>query len=168
MIFAIVIAAGEVIAALALRHIVADWENRRHAKATLSGVIMALAVTGCVISGHRAFETLFLEAEAKHDALVIRAEAAQTEADAMHLKLLAADDGETKLRARSRWEYRQEQADEAKLAMLKAEPPSALLIYIFLALFETVKIGGLFSLATPTTQGLTLAQRRAKRRAAKL
>lgn len=163
-IFAVVIGANEVIAALSLRHIVTDLENRRTGKAALASIMLALAITGCVISGHKAFSTLFLEADAKHEALSIRAEAAQKEAD-KYQAIFLADDTDMN---RSRWERRQEAADAAKLEEMKAKPPSEAVIYVLLALFELVKIGGLYAIATPSTMGLTARQKEARRRLEKI
>lgn len=162
--FATVVFAGEVIAFLALRHIMADRANNHFWKARLGALILILAIAGCVISGHRAFHTLSLEAQANHGSLVIRAEAAQKEAD-KYLAIFLADDTDMN---RARWTTRQDTADDAKLAVLKAEPIPAGLVYVFLALFEVVKIGGLWALATPTTLGLTKAQRRAQERQRKI
>lgn len=158
-IFAIVIGANEVIAALTLRHIVRDLENRRPGKAALAGAMLTLAITGCVISGHKAFSTLFLEADAKHIALSIRADAAQKEADKYQVIFLADDTDMN----RSRWNTRQERADEARLLEMKSKPPSEVIIYVLLALFEMVKIGGLYAIATPSTMGMTTRQKRSKR-----
>lgn len=163
-IFAVVIGANEVIAALTLRHIVTDTENNRTGKAALASLMLALAITGCVISGHKAFSTLFLEADAKHEALSIRADAAQKEAD-KYQEIFLADDTDTN---RARWERRQEAADAAKLEEMKAKPPAEAVIYVLLALFELVKIGGLYAIATPSTKGLTARQRKAKRRLEKI
>jgi len=162
--FATVVTAGEVIAFLALRHIMTDRANNHFWKSRLGALILTLAIAGCVISGHRAFHTLSLEAEANHGSLKIRAEAAQKEAD-KYLEILLADDKDVN---RKMWERRQDAADAAKLAVLKAEPLPAGLVYVFLALFEVVKIGGLWALATPTALGLTKAQRRAQKRQQKL
>jgi hypothetical protein len=159
-IFAIVIGANEVIAALTLRHIIRDIENRRPGKAALAGIMLALAITGCVISGHKAFSTLFLEADAKHVALSIRADAAQKEADKYQVIFLADDTDMN----RSRWNTRQESADAARLLEMKSKPPSEVIIYVLLALFELVKIGGLYAIATPSTMGLTARQKEARRR----
>ena len=163
-IFATVVTAGEVVAFLALRSIMQDRENNRFWKARLGALILALAIAGCVISGHRAFHTLSLEASASHGSLVIRAEAAQKEADAK-LAILLADDRDVN---RQVWEDRQDRADKAKLAVLKSEPLPATIVYVFLALFEIIKIGGLWALATPSTKGLTHAQRRAMHRQEKI
>lgn len=162
--FATVVTAGELIAFLALRSIMADRENNHHWKARLGMVILTLAIAGCVISGHRAFHTLALEAEAKHESLTIRAAAAQKEAD-KYLTIFLEDDRDVN---RAAWVRRQDLADEAKLAVLKSKPVPAGLVYVFLALFETVKIGGLWALATPTTRGLTKAQKQAMKRQQKI
>ena len=162
--FAMVVTSGEVIAFLALRSIMADRANNHFWKSRLAALILCLAVAGCVISGHRAFHTLSLEAEANHGSLVIRAEAAQKEAD-KYFTILLLDDEDIN---RSMWERRQGVADAARLAVKKASPLPAGLVYVFLALFEVVKIGGLWALATPTTMGLTKAQLRAQRRQQKL
>lgn len=164
VIFATVIGANEVIAALTLRHIVADRENNRPAKAALASLMLALAISGCVLSGHKAFSTLFLEADAKHKSLSIRAEAAQKEAD----KYLAAHIDQETDRSRAQWEQRQAWADEARLAEMKSKPPAKAIIYVLLTLFELVKIGGLYAIATPSTKGLTEAQRKAQRRMEKI
>ena len=163
LIFAAVIGANEVIAALALRSIVKDFSNNRSGKASLASLMLALAVTGCVISGHRAFHTLFLEAEANYDAISVRADAAQAEADAQHLIVLAATDSKQN-GERMKWESYQSRADELKLKKLKAEPPHWAIVGVLLALFELIKIGGLYALATPTTRGLTKRQREAQKR----
>jgi hypothetical protein len=126
--------------------------------------MLALAITGCVISGHKAFSTLFLEANAKHESLQIRAKAAQAIADEYQI-ILTADDSDMN---RSRWERRQETADAAKLLEMKSKPPSEAIIYILLALFELVKIGGLYAIATPSSKGLTARQQRAKKRLEKI
>jgi hypothetical protein len=167
LIFAGVIGANEVIAALALRSIVKDYENNRYWKARLASIMLVLAVAGCVISGHRAFHTLFLEAEANHEAITVRAEAAQAEANAQHLIVLAATDAKQN-GERMRWEAFQNRADDLKLQQLKAEPPHWAIVGVLLALFELVKIGGLYALATPTTRGLTKRQRRAQDRLQKI
>jgi hypothetical protein len=163
-IFAIVIGANEVIAALTLRHIIRDIENRRPGKAALASLMLALAITGCIISGHKAFSTLFLEADAKHTALSIRADAAQKEADKYQVIFLADDTDMN----RSRWNSRQEQADESRLQEMKSKPPSEAIIYVLLALFELVKIGGLYAIATPSTMGQTARQKAARRRLEKI
>lgn len=162
--FATVVTAGEVIAFLALRHIMADRENNHFWKARLGMIILCLAIAGCLISGHRAFHTLSLEAAAKHESNQIRAEAAQKEAD-KYFAIFLEDDRDVN---RAAWSRRQDLADEAKLTVLKSEPVPKSLVYIFLALFETVKIGGLWALATPTARGLTKAQRRAQKRQQKI
>ena len=164
IVFGVMIACGEFIAATALRHIVTDYENNRYWKARLSSLILALAITGCVISGHKAFSTLFLEADANYKALQARETTliavAKTYADAY-----AADDTDQN---RARWDLRQKTADAASLEVLKAKPPSKTVIYVFLALFEITKIGGLYSLATPSTRGQTWAQRAAAKRQRKI
>lgn len=162
--FATVVTAGEVIAFLALRSIMTDRENNHFWKSRLGMLILALAIAGCVISGHRAFHTLSLEASHNYEALTIRADAAQKEAD-KYLAIFLEDDRDVN---RSAWMRRQDLADEAKLAVLKSEPIPESLVYVFLALFETVKIGGLWALATPTTRGLTKAQRAALKRQQKI
>jgi hypothetical protein len=162
--FATVVSAGEVIAFLALRSIMADRENNHFWKSRLGMLILALAIAGCVISGHRAFHTLNLEASANYESLVIRADAAQKEAD-KYQAIFLAEDTDTN---RARWERRQDTADAAKLAVLKAKPIPEALVYVFLALFEVVKIGGLYGLATPTTKGLSKAQRKALARQQKI
>jgi hypothetical protein len=160
LIFATVIGANEVIAALSLRHIVTDVENRRTGKAALASIMLALAITGCVISGHKAFHTLFLEADAKYTSLSIRADAAQREADAFHADYIRERTDVN----RSRWEMRQEWADQARLTQMKSQTPPKYIIYVLLALFELVKIGGLYALATPSTLGLSGKQKAARRR----
>ena len=162
--FATVVTAGEVIAFLALRSIMADRDNNHFWKARLGTLILCLAIAGCVISGHRAFHTLSLEATANHGSLTIRAEAAQKEAD-KYFAVFLDDDRDVN---RAAWSRRQDLADAARLAVLKAEPISSWLVYVFLALFETVKIGGLWALATPTTKGMSKAQRRALGRQQKI
>lgn len=163
-VFAAVIGANEVIAALTLRHIVKDLENRRPGKAALASIMLTLAITGCIISGHKAFSTLFLEADAKHQSLKIRTVAAQAEAD-KYLALHLAQETET---SRKSWEMRQGFADEAKLAEMKSAPPPKAIIYVLLTLFELVKIGGLYAIATPSTLGMTKRQKEAKRRLEKI
>ncbi len=163
-IFGVVIGACEVIAALSLRHIVADFENNRYWKARLASVMLVLAVCGCVISGDRAFHTLFLEAEHNHKTLQVRAVAAQKQADKMLDAVLAANDDHARGGAQQKWEAYQSRADEAQLRVLKAKPPHVAIIYVLLTLFEMVKIGGLYALATATTKGWTHAQRKAHKR----
>lgn len=163
-VFGIMIACGEFIAATALRHIVADFENNRYWKARLGSLILALAITGCVISGHKAFSTLFLEAEASHASLQKTETALQAIAD-NYAAIYAADDSDLN---RARWEARQKNADRAHLEVLKAKPPSRAVIYVMLALFEITKIGGLYALATPSTRGLTHRQRKAQKRMQKI
>lgn len=163
-VFGVMIACGEFIAATALRHIVADFENNRYWKARLGSLILALAITGCVISGHKAFSTLFLEAEANYEALQAR-EAALKNVALEYAATYAADDSDIN---RARWEQRQKNADAASLEVLKAKPPSTAVIYVMLALFEITKIGGLYSLATPSTRGQTHRQRNAAKRLQKI
>lgn len=159
-IFAVVIAACEVIAFLALPHIVQDWQNRRWEKAAIGGAIFVLAVTGCVISGKHAFSTLFLEADANHKALVIQADRLAERADSYHVAMLAGTLTDvTESQAVARWEFQQRAADEARLAEMKGKPPAPVIVFVFLALFEAVKIFGRFALATPTTLGPTRFQR---------
>jgi hypothetical protein len=164
VIFAAVIGANELIAALTLRHIVKDVENRRTGKAALASIMLVLAISGCIISGHKAFSTLFLEADAKHQSNVIRAEAAQAEADKYHAAHLAQETDTS----RKTWETRQTWADEAKMVEMKSEPPPKAIIYVLLTLFELVKIGGLYAIATPSTLGLTKRQKEARRRLEKI
>lgn len=164
VVFGIMIACGEFIAATALRHIVADFENNRYWKARLASVILALAITGCVISGHKAFSTLFLEAEANYTALQAR-ETALKNVALEYAAAYAADDSDIN---RARWEQRQKNADAASLEVLKAKPPSTAVIYVMLALFEITKIGGLYALATPSTRGQTHRQRKASKRLQKI
>ena len=161
-IIAAAMCASEAIAALALRHIVTDFNNHREWKALLGSVIFVIAVAGCVLSGKQAFHVLFLEADANHKALVVRATARQAEADAFHAHMLKSDQAMTV--TRPKWERLQAVSDEANLAVLKAKPPHQAIVFILLALFETVKIGGLFALATPSTKGRTRSQRRADKR----
>lgn len=168
-IFATVVSAGEAIAFLSLRNIMADQDNNAYWKARLGGLILCLAIAGCVISGHRAFHTLNLEATAKHDSLAIRAVSRQSEADAYHAQIIAGELTEiSQSTALARWERMQALADDAKLAEMKSQPIPEGLVYVFLALFEIVKIGGLWALATPSTKGLTKAQRTAMKRQAKI
>jgi succinate dehydrogenase hydrophobic anchor subunit len=164
IVFGVMIACGEFIAATALRHIVADYENNRYWKGRLSTLILVLAITGCVISGHKAFNTLFLEADANYKALQAR-ESAMVKVALNYANIYAADDTDQNL---ARWELRQKAADAASLEVLKAKPPSKTVIYVFLALFEITKIGGLYSLATPSTKGQTWAQRGAAKRQKKI
>ena len=167
-IFAVVVSAGEAIAFLSLRSIMADYENNRYWKARLGALIMVLAIAGCVISGHRAFHTLSLEAQANYKAIEVRATRAQEAADAYHVQRTTGQLGLLDSVAEARWETKQERADRLKVDQLKAKPVSPMLVYVFLALFEIVKIGGLWALATPSTRGQTVAQRRASKRSAKL
>ena len=167
-IFAIVISACEVIAALSLRHIMTDFANHRPWKARLGSLIFVMAVAGCVFSGKQAFHVLFLEANANHKALETRAQARQSEADAFHAQMLAGELSVTDSVAQARWERRQEQADVANLKKLKATPPHQFIVFILLALFEMVKIGGLYALATPSTKGRTPAQRKSDKRRAQI
>lgn len=164
VVFGVMIACGEFIAATALRHIVTDYDHNRYWKARLSSLILALAITGCVICGHKAFNTLFLEADANYKALEKRADNFQKVAD-NYAAIYAADDSDQNY---NRWESRQTRADEAHLEVLKADPPSKLVIYVMLALFEITKIGGLYALATPSTRGQTWAQRAASKRQTKI
>lgn len=164
VIFGMVIAACEVIAFLTLRHIVADWGNHRYWKAASASIIMLFAVTGCILSGKQAFHVLSLEANANHASLVTRHAARKAEADTYHKQMLAGElDLEPRV-AQARWETKQDRADEANIAALKAAPPSEMIVTILLALFEMVKIGGLWAIATATTKGQTIAQRRAAKR----
>lgn len=167
-IFAIVICACEVIAALSLRHIVTDHENNRFWKARLGALIFIMAVAGCVFSGKQAFHVLFLEADANHRALEIRADARQSEADVYHANMIAGLVDVSPSVAQARWEDKQERADEANLKKLKAQPPHQAIVVLLLALFETVKIGGLFALASPSTKGRTRAQLQSDKRRAKI
>lgn len=164
VVFGIMIACGEFIAATALRHIVTDFENHRYWKARLSSLILALAITGCVICGHKAFDTLFLEADANYKALQAR-EATLVKVAQNYADIYAADDSDQN---RARWERRQNDADAASLEVLKAKPPSKAVIYVMLALFEITKIGGLYALATPSTKGQTWTQRAATKRQTKI
>jgi len=168
-IFGVVIAACEVIACLSLRHIMADWQNNRYWKASAAGLIFALAIAGCVISGKQAFHVLFLEADANHRALAVEADRLQQRADAYHAQMLAGvltDIPETT--ATARWESKQASANSARLAEMKAKPPHFAIVFVLLALFEAVKIGGLWSIATPTEKGETWNQRKARKRAEQL
>ena len=167
-IFATVVSAGEAIAFLGLRSIMADHENHRYWKARLGALILILAIVGCVISGHRAFHTLSLEAQAKHDAISVRAERAQEAADAYHASRIAGTLEISDSVANARWETKQAVADRLKVDQLKSKPIAPALVYVFLALFEIVKIGGLWALATPSTRGQTRAQRKATKRSAKI
>jgi len=168
-IFGIVIAACEVIAALTLRHIMADAANRRYRKAAMASVMLVFAIAGCVISGKQAFHVLFLEANANHGALTIRSDRLQEQADAYHERILAGELTDiTQDMAKARLERMQAQADEAHLAKLKSKPPHISVVFVLLALFEMVKIGGLWAIATPTTKGQTWRQQRAQRRRDKL
>lgn len=162
--FGVVILACEVIAATSLRHIVTDRDNNRYWKARAASAILLLAIVGCVISGKTAFNVLFLEANANHQALTIRADARQAEADAYHAQMLAGQLDISKDKAQARWETKQGYADTARLAQLKSRPPHEAIVFVLLALFEAVKIGGLWAVATPSTKGLTHRQRRALKR----
>lgn len=161
-IFAVVISACEVLAAVSLRHIVTDFANHREWKARLGSLIFAMAVAGCVFSGKQAFHVLFLEANANYSSLEVRSTARQAEADAYHAQMLSG--GQALTVTRPKWERLQAKADEANLAKLKSKPPHQAIVFILLALFETVKIGGLFALATPSTEGRTKAQRKSDKR----
>ena len=70
--------------------------------------------------------------------------------------------------ARRRWDHKQDQADQKRLEMLKAKPPHQAIVVILLALFEMVKIGGLYALATPSTKGRTWSQRKGDKRRAEI
>lgn len=166
--FVATITAGEVIAFLALRSIVADHENNHFWKARLSTLLMILAVAGCVMSGHKAFHTLSLDAQAKHASIQLRADRAQESADVYHAQRMAGTLDVTDSMAFHRWEDKQEYADRLLVDALKAAPISDVQVWVFLALFEFVKIGGLWSLATPTQRGQTRAQRRATKRQTKI
>lgn len=163
-IFGLVITACELIAFLSLRHILADFENRRYWKVMGATIIFAFSIAGCVISGKQAFHVLFLEADHVHKSLVVRADARKKEADAYHAQILAGDLDIDQNTAKARWETKQKLADDARLAELKAKPPHVAIVFVLLALFEMVKIGGLWFIATPTTKGQTIAQRRAYKR----
>lgn len=165
-IFAVVISACEVIAAVSLRHIVADYQNNRFWKARLGALLFVMAVGGCVFSGKQAFHVLFLEANANHTALEVRSTARQAEADAYHAQMLLSDAALTV--TRPKWARLQEQADAANLATLKSKPPHQAIVYLLLSLFEMVKIGGLFALATPSTKGRSKAQRKSDKRKQKI
>ena len=165
IVFGVMIACGEFIAATALRHIVADFENHRYWKARLGAVILALAITGCVLSGHKAFTSLYLEAEHAYRVQQKVAETSQKIADKYQAKHIANDTDDT---IRAQYESRQNTANYQAMLALKAKPPHKGIMYVLLALFEVVKIGGLYALASPSTKGKTWPQRRAEKRQQKI
>lgn len=175
-IIAAVILSCEVFAFLVPRHIVKDWDDRHYWKARGTAIMFAVAVAGCVFSGKHAFTVLFLEADQTHKVLDIRADAIEAEAEAYHANILAGDyeldrDGQPigHSTAVARWERIQTRADDARLAEMMAKPPHVAIVYILLALFEMIKIGGLFFAAVQKpTKGLTRKQRKALKRREKL
>jgi hypothetical protein len=166
LVIAGVILACELIAFLSPRHIIRDHENRHYWKARGAAVILVFAIIGCIFSGKQAFHVLFLEADHTHQTLLVRADAREAEARAYHENVLAGnyEDGISRSTAEARWERMQTIADTARLEEMKAKPPHEIMVYIMLALFEMVKIGGLFFVATAKKgQGLTMRQRKAKK-----
>ena len=156
-----VVGACEVIAALSLRHIMPDYSNNHYWKARIASVILVFAIAGCVISGKQAFHVLFLEANHAHTSLEKRADARQEEADVYKTRWFAGELDVSDDIARGRWERQQDTADAAILAQKKAKPPHEAIVFVLLALFEMVKIGGLWAIATePNKAGMTWAQRR--------
>lgn len=176
-IIAAVILACEAIAFLVPRHIVKDMDNRHYWKARGASVILVVAIVGCVISGKQAFSVLFLEAKHQHDTLVAKTANLQEIADDYKANIKAGiiefnprtDKPITLDAAWARWEAKQQKADDAKLEELKAAPPPEAIVYVLLALFEMVKIGGLYFLATVKSEkGLTKKQRKSLRDRKKL
>jgi len=171
-----VILSCEAFAFLVPRHIVKDWDDRHYWKARGAAFMLMFAIAGCVFSGKHAFGVLFLEADQTHKVLDTRADAREAEAAAYHAGIVAGTyetnrEGQpiAHSTAVARWERMQDRADDARLAEMKAKPPHQAIVYILLALFEMVKIGGLFFAATQKSErGLTRKQRQALKRREKL
>lgn len=171
-----VILSCEVFAFLVPRHIVKDWDDRHYWKARGTALMLVVAIAGCVFSGKHAFSVLFLEANQTHKVLDIRADAAEVEAASYHQRIIDGVYETTKDGAPighgtavARWERMQTKADDARLAEMMAKPPHVAIVYILLALFEMVKIGGLFFAATQKDKpGLTRKQRKALKRRERL
>ncbi len=164
VVFAAIVTACEGIAFLSLRHIVRDWENRRYEKAKVASLALCLAIAGCFISGKRSFHMISVQAEAEYARLSQEhstLEKVAKDAEAAYLAERTAWNATT-------WKNSLRSSTDKKVEMERAKPMSVAVMWLFLALFEVLKIGGLWAIATPTTKGLTRHQRRAAERTAKL
>jgi hypothetical protein len=164
----VAIAGAEGVAIASLRHIVTDWQNYHRVKAIGGAIALTLCVCGCVISGHKAFATLSITAHHEYKNLQADAERLKAEADKYTAAALATTVETEADMYRARAQRWQTQAQNKQLEVLKAKPLPQELYYVLLALFEFLKIGGAYLLATPTTKAWSPAQRKAHNRKRKL
>ena len=163
-IFAAIVTACEVIAFLSLRWVVQDWDNRQYIKARVGGAILLIAIAGCAISGKRAFQMISVKAEAEYAAELQN----HRVLDEIRIQAEAAYKANQTSDTTRDWKNAVTRATEAKVKLEQSKPMPQAVMWLFLVLFEAIKIGGLWAIATPTQRGLTRAQRRAAKRTAKL
>jgi hypothetical protein len=151
----------EGLALLALKHIVQDWQNHHRIKAALATLIFIPLVIGCAASGKRAFDMLAIDLRETNKIEMAKAERIQARADEHFAAAAKATERSTQLQEISRGELEQAKADAIRLQVEKKAAPPAWLVICLLCLFELVKTGGRYAIATETAKTWSPARRRA-------
>ena len=155
----------ELLALLCLRHIVQDWQNNHRLKAALAMLIFIPLVIGCAASGKRAFDMLEIDLRERNKIEMAKADRIQERADAHFMAAQAATERSIQTQEIARGEKEQAAADALRLKVEKKQPPPAWLVICLLFLFELVKTGGRFAIATETQKTWSPARRKAHLRA---
>lgn len=165
-IFAFGVLCLEICAFLTLRHIIQDWNNNHRAKPSVAIFIFGLMVVLCFYSGHTAFDGLQIEKAEANKVFDRDAAEAQRLANLHFAKAEAArlaDDRRTETQERARGALEQQKADAIKLSREKNKPVPPLIVLVFLACFEAIKVFGRWSIATETKLIWTPERRRAEK-----
>ena len=159
-IFLVAMMGVELFALLSLTHIITDRNNNHHLKANIASVMFFLAVLGCATSGHRAFSTLAIDIEQTNISDLARADREEARAAEFFTasKTLAGTARDTQIYY---GEKKLAEAAAIKLQVAKKTPPPEWLVWCLLALFETIKCGGRWAVATTTSKTWSKAQRKA-------
>ena len=155
----------QLLALLCLRHIVQDWQNNHRLKAALAMLIFIPLVIGCAASGKRAFDMLAIDLRETNKIEMAKADRIQERADAHFMAAQATTERSIQTQEIARGEKEQAAADALRLKVEKKQPPPAWLVICLLFLFELVKTGGRFAIATETQKTWSPARRKAHLRA---
>lgn len=151
VLFMVMVGAAEALAGLTLRHIVEDWTNNNEIKALLGAVIYGFCIFGCVTAGHRAFEVQAIQ-QAETNAFKEQ-KAARHEAQAkIHFAKAdaasRADDRDKEVAETRLANTELQNAHEIRLEVKQRQPMKPWTMWSIIILFELVKTGGRWAMAT--------------------
>lgn len=151
ILFMVMVATAEALAGLTLRHIVEDWNNNNEMKAALGAVIYGFCIFGCITAGHRAFDVQAIQQRETNAFNIEKAERHEEQAKVHFAKAKAAsakDDRDTEVSQTRLANQELEKAHQIKLEVERKQPMSTYTMWSIIVLFELVKTGGRWAMAT--------------------